>query len=101
MHVRSAAHRLNAHPTNTRARAVEVAKKFASLEPMFGIEQEYTFFQDGRPLGWPEDGYPAPQGPYYCGVGGEYMPGRDIVEAAHRSPACVRASASRARTPRS
>ena len=25
---------------------------------MFGIEQEYTFFQDGRPYGWPEDGLP-------------------------------------------
>ena len=51
------------HVTNTRAAAVEVAKKYASFEPMFGIEQEYTFFQDGRPYGWPEDGFPAPQGP--------------------------------------
>ena len=59
------------HPTNTRAAAVEAAKKYASFEPMFGIEQEYTFFQNGRPYGWPEDGYPAPQGPYYCGVGGD------------------------------
>ena len=52
------------HPTNNRARAVEVAKKFASFEPKFGIEQEYTFFQNGRPYGWPEEGFPAPQGPY-------------------------------------
>jgi len=36
-----------------------VAKKYASFEPKFGIEQEYTFFQDGRPYGWPEDGFPA------------------------------------------
>ena len=28
-----------------RARAVEVAKTYASFEPRFGIEQEYTFFQ--------------------------------------------------------
>ncbi len=75
--------------TNTRAAIVEVAKKYASFEPMFGIEQEYTFFQDGRPYGWPETGYPAPQGPYYCGVGGSKMPGREIVEA--HTLACMRA----------
>jgi glutamine synthetase len=77
------------HATNTRAKAVEMAKKYASFEPMFGIEQEYTFYQDGRPYGWPEVGFPAPQGPYYCGVGGAKMPGRDIVEA-HTS-ACLEA----------
>ena len=80
---------LTPHPTNTRAAAVAVAKQFASFEPMFGIEQEYTFFQDGRPFGWPEVGYPAPQGPYYCGVGGAKMPGREIVEA--HTLACLRA----------
>ena len=35
----------------------------------FGFEQEYFFYKDGRPLGFPESGYPAPQGPYYTGVG--------------------------------
>ena len=80
---------LSAHPTNTRAAAVAVAKQYASFEPMFGIEQEYTFFQDGRPYGWPEVGFPAPQGPYYCGVGGTKMPGREIVEA--HTLACLRA----------
>ncbi|MDE3008270.1 MAG: glutamine synthetase beta-grasp domain-containing protein [Acidobacteriota bacterium] len=77
------------HATNTRAAAVEAQKKYASQEPMFGIEQEYTFFKDGRPYGWPEVGFPAPQGPYYCGVGGSKMPGRDIVEA--HTLACLRA----------
>ncbi len=75
------------HPTNTRASCVEVAELYADQEPMFGIEQEYTFFKDGRPLGWPEIGYPAPQGPYYCGVGGEYMVGREIVE--RHTQACM------------
>ncbi|MDT3446789.1 MULTISPECIES: glutamine synthetase GlnII [unclassified Pseudofrankia] len=68
------------HPTNTRAKARELAEKYADFAPHFGIEQEYTFFQNGRPLGWPAVGFPEPQGPYYCGVGGEKMPGRDIVE---------------------
>jgi glutamine synthetase len=35
----------------------------------FGFEQEYFFYKDGRPRGFPEHGYPAPQGPYYTGVG--------------------------------
>jgi glutamine synthetase len=70
------------HPTNTRFACAEVAAKFADQEPIFGIEQEYTFFKDGRPLGFPiGGGYPAPQGGYYCGVGADEVFGRAIVEA--------------------
>ena len=58
------------HPTNTRAAAARTAKKYKKHEPLFGIEQEYTMLKpNGNPLGFPDDGFPAPQGPYYCGVG--------------------------------
>jgi glutamine synthetase len=69
------------HPTNTRAALREVSKKTASEEPWFGIEQEYTLFDGKKPLGWPEDGFPGPQGPYYCGVGSDQVFGRDLMEA--------------------
>ncbi len=75
------------HPTNTRAACLEAAERYASHEPWFGIEQEYTFMKDNRPYGWPTGGYPAPQGPYYCGVGGHKMPGRHIVE--RHTKACM------------
>jgi len=42
----------------------------------FGFEQEYVIYKDGRVLGWPEEGEPGPQGPYYCGVGTENVAGR-------------------------
>lgn len=67
------------HESNARARLVEMTTRYAAHEPWFGIEQEYTFFAEGRPLGWPENGYPAPQGRYYCGVGADRMFGRTIV----------------------
>ncbi len=68
------------HASNTRARLREVAGKYSNFEPWFGIEQEYTFFQGRSPLGWPDGGYPAPQGPFYCGVGADEVFGRPIVE---------------------
>jgi glutamine synthetase len=68
------------HPTNSRALLRDVAQKYAAQEPWFGMEQEYTFFKGNRPLGWPEQGYPAPQGPFYCGVGADEVFGRPIVE---------------------
>ena len=46
----------------------------------FGFEQEYVMTKNGRPLGFPEDGYPEPQGKYYCGVGADSVIGRDLVE---------------------
>ena len=68
------------HKSNTRAKLRELAEKFKGEECWFGIEQEYTFFDGIKPLGWPDNGFPAPQGGYYCGVGSDEVYGRDIVE---------------------
>ncbi len=62
------------HPSNIRA-GFEDDEDF-----WFGFEQEYTFVERGRPLGFPKDGYPAPQGMYYCSVGNGNVTGRNIVE---------------------
>ena len=80
------------HPSNTRAPAAEIAAKYAKQEPLFGLEQEYTLFTGSRPLGFPDNGFPAPQGPYYCGVGADEIYGRPMVEA-HMS-ACIDAGLS-------
>ncbi|MEO7556529.1 MAG: glutamine synthetase, partial [Acidimicrobiales bacterium] len=77
------------HPTNTRAGLRAVAEKYAKHDSWFGIEQEYTFFDGSRPLGFPEGGFPAPQGGYYCGVGADEIFGRDVVEA--HMEACLEA----------
>ena len=68
------------HSSNTRAHLREISEKFSDQEAWFGIEQEYTLFEGRNPLGWPEGGYPAPQGPFYCGVGADEVFGRDVVE---------------------
>jgi glutamine synthetase len=77
------------HPSNTRASCQGATETFASEEMWFGIEQEYTLFKAGRPLGWPEKGTPAPQGPYYCSVGAGRAFGREIID--EHLDACLRA----------
>ncbi len=71
------------HESNTRAILRNVLEQGADQEDaLFGFEQEYTLFDENdRPLGWPETGYPGPQGPYYCSAGTSRVAGRDLVEA--------------------
>jgi glutamine synthetase len=65
------------HASNGRATIEDDDNDF-----WFGFEQEYFLWdpRTNKPLGFPEGGYPGPQGPYYCSVGANNAYGRDIVE---------------------
>ena len=66
-----------AHESNGRATIEDDDNDF-----WFGFEQEYFLWspETDKPLGFPEGGYPRPQGPYYCSVGANNAYGRDIIE---------------------
>ena len=64
------------HKSNTRS-LIELGNN----DFWFGFEQEYTLMDGSRPLGFPEQGFPNPQGMYYCSVGNKNVAGREIVEA--------------------
>ncbi|MEL6968668.1 MAG: glutamine synthetase beta-grasp domain-containing protein [Bacteroidota bacterium] len=66
-----------AHPSNGRATIEDEDDDF-----WFGFEQEYFLWDPStnKPLGFPAEGYPEPQGPYYCSVGATNAYGREIVE---------------------
>eukprot|EP00801_Mesodinium_rubrum_P004004 Mrub_04006.p1 GENE.Mrub_04006~~Mrub_04006.p1 ORF type:complete len:447 (+),score=157.25 Mrub_04006:103-1341(+) len=81
--------------TNLRHFAQKIFDASQDEDPWFGIEQEYVIMdlqtknkqknkqkiEEPWPLGFPRNGYPQPQGPYYCGVGGEHAFGRKFSEA--------------------
>lgn len=70
------------HVSNTRAKLRVAVEKYRDQKAWFGFEQEYTLYgKNNRPFGWPKDGFPHPQGKYYCGVGYDEVHGRPLVEA--------------------
>lgn len=76
------------HESNKRAHLVKVMEQGGKAQdPWIGFEQEYTLFNGTQPLGWPDRGYPAPQGPFYCGVGADEVFGRELVE--QHAQACL------------
>lgn len=67
---------------NHRPNAIEIFNKRLEEEPWYGIEQEYFLInpETNKPLGFPKNGYPGPQGPYYCSVGASNAFGRQVAD---------------------
>lgn len=65
----------------TREGAVKVFNEYADEKPIVGFEQEYVIKNiGGNLIGWPDNGFPAAQGPFYCSVGGDVAYGRKVAE---------------------
>ena len=75
------------HETNSRFKANEIFNKGLELIPMFGLEQEFFISKENEegelvPLGFLNRENCREQGDYYCGVGGNNVIGKDIIEEA-------------------
>lgn len=72
------------HASNTRNNASKLFEKYASEEPLFGIEQEFFLEKNGTILAFTnETNKPKNQGDYYCG-NGENAIGRTFIDAAFK-----------------
>ena len=76
--------------TNFRHYAKQIWDAVEHEETWYGIEQEYTLLGTLTkfttwPLGWPSNGYPGPQGPYYCSVGAANCFGRIIADMHYKA----------------
>ena len=76
--------------TNFRHFAKKIFDKASEEKPWFGIEQEYTLIGSKTkfttwPLGWPANGFPGQQGPYYCSAGANVCFGRIISDSHYRA----------------
>lgn len=76
--------------TNFRHFAVQIFEAVKDEHPWFGIEQEYSLLETKnkfaiKPLGWPSQGFPGAQGPYYCSVGASNCFGRAIMDAHYKA----------------
>jgi len=75
------------HKTNTRFHANKTFNEKLDEEPWYGIEQEFFIMKKGTkiPLGFPDNGFPEPQGKYYCSVGSSNCLGRGVLETFYRA----------------
>ena len=71
------------HPTNTRAACAAAAEKYADQEPVFGIEQEYTFLRIGPSHGLAGQGLPRAPGAVLLRRGRRQDAGTRHRRAAH------------------
>ncbi len=67
---------------NYRIYADSIFERNLDLKPWYGMEQEYFLInpKTNKPLGFPEEGEPSPQGQYYCSAGAENAFGREVAE---------------------
>ena len=69
------------HETNTRSKVCDLYRSLKDYVPMVGFEQEYIIREkEGNIAGWPNLGFPSPQGQYYCAVGTGNVSERKLPE---------------------
>jgi len=72
--------------TNFRHFAKKIFDKAVSVDPRYGMEQEFLLMKPigtdlAWPYGWPSGNYPKPQFQYYCSNGSSNAYGREIIDS--------------------